>query len=108
LMMMLISACMLASMHFSSGLQASAGGLLGRTLSEVTLSGLELVGSTLLALTLLFLGLTLGLGISWLKTVDTIGFWSLRLFGFATEWLVRWQERRREEAETRELINHRK
>ena len=108
LLMTLISACMLASMHFASELQGSAGGLLGRSLSSLALPALDLVGTTLLCLTLLFLGLTLGLGISWLKVVDQVGAWSLHFFVQFSEARQRWEEKRREEEETQDLINQRK
>ena len=63
IVMTLVSACVLASLHFASDLQASAGGLLGRTLALAALPALELAGATLVSLTLLVLGLTLGLGL---------------------------------------------
>ncbi|MES2606821.1 MAG: DNA translocase FtsK 4TM domain-containing protein, partial [Pseudomonadota bacterium] len=108
LLMTLFSACMLASIHFASELQESAGGLLGGSLASLALPALDMVGTTLLCLTLFFLGMTLGLGISWLKVVDQVGAWSLHFFAQFSEAWQRWQEKRREEEETQELINQRK
>jgi S-DNA-T family DNA segregation ATPase FtsK/SpoIIIE len=106
--LLLLSACALASMHFASDLSNSAGGLLGRSLSRLTLPALELAGTSLLYLTLLFLGLTLGLGISWLRVVDAVGLWSLQGWAVLELRCKQWSERKREEDEAREMINQRK
>ena len=108
LMMTLISASSLASLHFATELQGSAGGLLGQGIGSMAMPVLELVGSTLLFLTLLFLGLTLGLGISWLQVVDSAGALSLKLWERALEYRIRWLERQREKQETESLISQRK
>ncbi len=108
LMMTLISASSLASLHFATELQGSAGGLLGQGIGSMAMPVLELVGSTLLFLTLLFLGLTLGLGISWLQVVDSTGALSLKLWERALEYRIRWLERQREKQETESLISQRK
>jgi len=108
LVLVVFSAAALARMHFASSLQESAGGLLGQSLSDMVLPGLGLVGATLLFLTLLVLGLTLGLGMSWLKLIDGIGHWSMR----GWEWLVlhlgRWQEQRRERQEANQFVQKRR
>jgi S-DNA-T family DNA segregation ATPase FtsK/SpoIIIE len=106
--LMLMSACALASMHFASGLENSAGGLLGRGLAESTLPALDLAGSSLLYLTLLFLGLTLGLGISWLRVVDAVGYCCLQGWALLQERLRLWRQQQRAEQETRQMINQRK
>jgi S-DNA-T family DNA segregation ATPase FtsK/SpoIIIE len=106
--LLLISATALASIHFATDLQGSAGGLLGEGISSLALPALKLAGSSLLFLTLLFLGLTLGLGISWLRVVDTTGLLSLQLWDRALRLVQRWQEKRREQQETEQLISQRK
>lgn len=108
LVMLLLSSCLLASLHFSSSLQSSAGGLLGRSLVSLLLPAFQLVGITLLALTMLVLGMTLGLGLSWLKVVDRTGAISLKCFGYAGEAWQRHRKKQREEEETRHNINQRK
>jgi DNA segregation ATPase FtsK/SpoIIIE, S-DNA-T family len=108
IVMTLVSACVLASLHFASDLQASAGGLLGRTLALAALPALELAGATLVSLTLLVLGLTLGLGLSWIRVVDAVGYGSLRLFVLLGEGWHHWQERRREAAATAQMIHQRR
>ena len=52
LVMLLLSSCLLASLHFANSLQSSAGGLLGRSLVSLLLPAFQLVGTTLLALTM--------------------------------------------------------
>ncbi len=108
LLVTLLSSCMLASLHFASSLPSSAGGWLGRSLSLAALPVLQLVGTTLLCLTLMCLGLTLGLGISWLKVVDRIGAFTLQLFGWFGERWQQYQEKKREAAETEQFVSQRK
>ncbi len=69
----LIGATALASMHFLTELPESAGGILGSSLSAMTLPVLDLIGSTLLSLTFLFVGITLATGLSWISVVDMTG-----------------------------------
>jgi S-DNA-T family DNA segregation ATPase FtsK/SpoIIIE len=104
----LISASALASMHFATDLQGSAGGILGRSITEASLPVLKLTGSTLLYLTLMFLGLTLGLGISWIRLADATGLLCLRLWNGVAREFARWRERRREREEAQALINQRR
>jgi S-DNA-T family DNA segregation ATPase FtsK/SpoIIIE len=107
-LLLLISATALASMHFASDLQATAGGLLGRGMGRLTLPALNLAGSSLLFLTLLFLGLTLGLGISWLRFIDALGLRCLQAWELGlVEW-TKWREKQREEQEAQQMINQRK
>ena len=106
--LMLLGACALASMHFASELQNSAGGLLGRSMAQVMLPALELAGTSLLYFTLLFLGLTLGLGISWLRVVDLVGLRCLQGWDLLLARLTEWREKKHAEAEARQMINQRK
>ncbi|MES2624170.1 MAG: DNA translocase FtsK 4TM domain-containing protein [Pseudomonadota bacterium] len=107
-LLILVGATSLASMHFATDLQSSAGGLVGQTLSGGLMPVLKLAGATLLALTFMFLGLTLGLGISWLRLVDAIGAKCLKLWELGKVQLEHWQEKQRAEIETQQLVNHRK
>lgn len=112
LLLLLVSACTLASMHFSSTLPQGAGGVWGKEMMMLALGGLNPGGSTLSFLTLLVLGLTLGLGISWIKVIDMLGY--LTLYGvnrFIQDVQTRLSERRellREERERQALIDKRK
>src|SRR5690606_3075740 len=102
--LMLLSSTSLATMHFASSLQASAGGLLGQTMTDITMPALKLAGSTLVFLTLLFVGLTLGLGISWLRLIDATGLRCLQAWDLLMLKLAKWRERQREDREARTLI----
>ncbi|MDR2212067.1 MAG: DNA translocase FtsK 4TM domain-containing protein [Pseudomonadales bacterium] len=109
LVLLVFSAAALASMHFrGTALQASAGGLLGAELSAMTLPVLDLIGSTLVFLTLLFLGLTLGLGLSWLRLADTLGLWCLRAWERLELQRQRRQEEQRAAREAQQLARQRR
>jgi S-DNA-T family DNA segregation ATPase FtsK/SpoIIIE len=109
MLLLLLSAAALATMHFTTGsLQESAGGLLGEGLSSMALPLLDLTGSTLVFLTFLFLGLTLGLGVSWLNLADTVGLWCLRGWDWLERRLERWHEEKREAQEARQLVKQRR
>ncbi|MDR0780902.1 MAG: DNA translocase FtsK 4TM domain-containing protein [Pseudomonadales bacterium] len=109
MLLLLLSAAALATMHFSSAaLQESAGGLLGEGLSGMVLPLFDLTGATLVFLTLLFLGLTLGLGLSWLRLADTVGLWCLRAWDALQRRLVRQQEEKREAQEAQQLVQKRR
>ena len=104
----LLGATSLATLHFASDLQASAGGLIGSVLSAFSLSIFKLTGTTLLSLTFLLLGSTLGFGISWLRVVDKTGIFCLRCWDLVLAYRHRWQEQKRAEQETQNFINERK
>ena len=86
--LVLIGACGLGHLHMQAAgglpLQTSgAGGILGTVSAKF---GLHITfgaaGSTLLLLTMLFVGLTLFTGLSWLRLVDNIGFYAFKLVNF--------------------------
>jgi S-DNA-T family DNA segregation ATPase FtsK/SpoIIIE len=109
MLLLLLSAAALATMHFTGGsLQESAGGLLGEGLSSMALPLLDLTGSTLVFLTFLFLGFTLGLGVSWLNLADTIGLWCLRSWDWLERRMERWHEEKREAQEAQQLVQKRR
>jgi len=109
ILLLLLSAAALATVHFKAeALQASAGGLLGRGLSDMAIPLFDVVGSTLLFLTLLFLGSTLGLGLSWLQLADTVGLWVLRGWDWAERRRERWQEERRAAEAAQQLVQQRR
>ncbi len=73
----LIGAATLASIHFSSELSNGAGGLLGNAISDIAIPSFDLAGTTLILLTMLFIGITLATGLSWLAVVDGAGRYCL-------------------------------
>lgn len=104
----LIGATALANMHFLSELPESAGGILGGTLTGMTLPVLDLIGSTLLSLTFLFVGITLATGLSWISVVDMTGKLCLSSWQQASSFIEKWREERKEKQETQSVISRRK
>jgi len=104
----LLGAATLATMHFATELANSAGGLLGNSLADVSLTSFGLTGSTLIFLTMFILGITLATGLSWLALVDGTGrYCLLALETIKSRW-QHWQEARREKAETQRIVRQRK
>ena len=104
----LIGAATLASIHFSSELSNGAGGLLGNAISDIAIPSFDLAGTTLILLTMLFIGITLATGLSWLAVVDGAGRYCLLGYEYIGERLQKWQETRREKAETERIVRQRK
>lgn len=104
----LIGATALASMHFLTQLPESAGGILGSSLTGVTLPVLDLIGSTLLSLTFLFVGITLATGLSWISVVDMTGKLCLNTWQQGSAFIQKWREERKEKQETKNVISRRK
>jgi len=104
----LIGAATLATLHFDTNLSNSAGGLLGTTIAGIALPSFDLVGTTLIFLTMLILGITLATGLSWLAMVDGTGRYCLLAYNTLGERWQHWQEARREKAETERIVRQRK
>ncbi|MBL1140973.1 MAG: cell division protein FtsK [Proteobacteria bacterium] len=83
----LIGGCGIAWMHFYAGSAlphevrgaggSGAGGILGDAVGSLLLDATGDIGSTLLMLSMLLIGLTLYTGLSWLWLMDTIGEFTL-------------------------------
>ena len=108
LLVAMLCTCMLASMNFASSLPGSAGGWLGRSLAGLFLPVLQLAGTNLLCLTLIALGLTIGISLSWLKLVDRTGEAALYLFSVIGEYWQRRQEQKRALMETALIVSQRR
>ena len=104
----LVGATTLASVHFLAELPETAGGIIGSTLASLALPAFDLVGSTLIFLTTLVLGLTLATGISWLGLIDGTGRLCLQAMNGVSERWRKWRERSQEKQETRRVIEKRK
>lgn len=104
----LIGAATLASIHFSTELSSSAGGLLGNAITNIALPSFDLAGTTLIFLTMLFIGITLATGLSWLAVVDGTGRLCILGYEYIGERLQHWKEARREKAETERIVRQRK
>jgi DNA segregation ATPase FtsK/SpoIIIE, S-DNA-T family len=76
-LLMTVAACtVLSELHFyhiAGSLREGSGGVIGQSLSAVLLPAVSYLGSTLLMLALLLLGITLMIEISWLTVIDQTG-----------------------------------
>jgi S-DNA-T family DNA segregation ATPase FtsK/SpoIIIE len=104
----MLGAATLASMHFATELSNSAGGLLGSALTGVALPALDLAGATLAFLTMLILGITLATGLSWLAVIDGTGRYCILAYDYLLTRWDHWRDAQREKAETQRVINKRK
>jgi DNA segregation ATPase FtsK/SpoIIIE, S-DNA-T family len=70
----LVSACALATLHWSADdLRQTAGGVIGSLIGQSMLGGLNLLGATLLLLALCMGGVSLSCGVSWFQIMDSLG-----------------------------------
>ncbi len=104
----LIGATALASMHFLAALPETAGGILGNAVANLALPVLDMIGATLVFLTLLCVGITLATGLSWIDVVDKTGKLCLGVWQRISEYLQKWREEQREKQQTRKVIDQRK
>jgi len=104
----MIGAATLATIHFKTSLMNSAGGLLGSAITSMAMPSFDLTGTTLVFLTMLILGLTLATGISWLAVVDGTGRLCINSWLYLVERWSHWKESRREKAETERIVRQRK
>ena len=89
-----------------------AGGLAGAAMGAFAESSLGYLGSTLILLAVLFTGITLFTGLSWLAVMDATGRLSLDLWERAgNRWqrlLQWWQDRRQRQAQVQEVRQRQK
>ena len=75
--MLLVSSCSLATMHWHSAeLRQSAGGVVGSFAGGSLANNFNFLGATLLMLAGWMAGLSLAFGLSWLQVIDKLGAWS--------------------------------
>ncbi|MEX1197129.1 MAG: DNA translocase FtsK 4TM domain-containing protein [Pseudohongiellaceae bacterium] len=105
-----IGGCALATLHFSlpDDVTWPAGGYVGAIMADATLPVLALPGSTLLYLAVFLFGVTITFDISWLRTIDSVGYWTLQLWDNALARVERWREERRERQESRKVVEKRR
>jgi DNA segregation ATPase FtsK/SpoIIIE, S-DNA-T family len=74
---------------------AQGGGIIGELFGHAILGSCGRLGGVLVLLAAFFAGLTLFTGISWLRVMDFVGYWSLRFHEHAQNWgewaLDHWQ-----------------
>jgi S-DNA-T family DNA segregation ATPase FtsK/SpoIIIE len=73
----LVSSCALATLHWNPGnLPQGAGGVVGSAAGESLKSGLDLLGATLLLLAAWMAGAAVAFGVSWFTVMDRLGAWT--------------------------------
>ena len=88
----LFAGCALASMHDAtivSPLPVNAGGILGDILGGRMEQGFNIIGATLLLLSIFFAGVTLFTHLSWLWLMDTTGAYTLNGLNFIKQGFLR-------------------
>jgi len=105
-----IGGCALATLHFQlpDNVTWPAGGYIGAIMADATLPVLALPGSTLLYLAVFLFGMTITFEISWLRVIDGIGYWTLRLWNAGVARLDRLREERRDRLESRKVVEKRR
>jgi len=109
-LLLTIGVCTLATLHFSipAGSSWPAGGLIGAAMADFAVPVLAVLGSTLLFLAILLFGLTVTFEISWVRVVDSIGFWTLNGWTVAVQALRGWKDKREEVGKVRQALEKRK
>lgn len=107
--LLVISACGLATLHFHIGEELpSAGGVIGSLVADLCIPVLATLGSTLLLLAVFLFGLTITVTISWLTVIDTLGSMTMNLFAATVSKFQKWRETRKQERATKERLESRK
>ncbi|PVY78232.1 DNA translocase FtsK [Tamilnaduibacter salinus] len=80
--LILLSGTSLLSLYAVMGLDADAGGVLGREVSDAMVSAFNLPAATLLLVAIFLFALTVFTGLSWFRVMDTLGAWTLRFLAW--------------------------
>lgn len=94
---MVIGACGMAWLSFEVGgglpnEQESAGGIVGSSIGNFFETITGNTGGVLLLFTMLVTGITLYTGLSWIKVIDFLGYWTLKGVDKITELYYQWQD----------------
>ena len=110
LLMLIVSACGLATIHFeiAEDLTYMAGGLVGSLVVDLSLPVLATLGSTLLLLAIFLFGLTVTMKISWLGVIDRIGLWTISFCSWSASRIQKWLEVRKQNLATKARLETRK
>lgn len=105
---MLVSGAALATLHFQSLNDASAGGFLGLWFSELLFARFNLVGSTMLLFAVFIFSLTIASNLSWLRLMDRVGNLTINLIQLVINRIRSHRKGVQEKEETRKIIELRK
>ncbi|WP_148864856.1 DNA translocase FtsK [Marinobacter fonticola] len=78
-LLILLSSTSLLSMYSIMGLDSSAGGVLGREVSQAMVGAFNLPAATLLLVAIFLFALTVFIGLSWFRLMDMLGSSTLQL-----------------------------
>lgn len=107
--LLVISACGLATLHFHISDQLpSAGGVIGSLVADLSIPVLATLGTTLLLLAVFLFGLTITVTISWLAVIDKLGEATLSMAARTVSKFQKWREDRKQERATRQRLESRK
>jgi S-DNA-T family DNA segregation ATPase FtsK/SpoIIIE len=92
LLLALLASCGLTTMHFQAAavMPMSSGGIVGALVNNILVYQLNYLGSSVILLAFLLAGLTLFTGISWLKVMDGIGYYTLKFSHYLAQQLPQW------------------
>ena len=110
IVLLVIGACTLATLHFQMPVQSTwpAGGLIGAAMADASMPVLAMLGSTLVFIAIFLFGLTVLFEISWLRVVDWIGYWTIHIATLAMDEFRSWQEKRSEAGKVKQGVERRK
>ena len=96
----LVPATAFLALYSVAGLGADAGGKIGDLVSLFLLKNFNLVGSTLILVSLFLFGVTVFTGLSWLKLMDWLGAGCLRFWDFCVSLHQRFVGQRAKDPDT--------
>lgn len=110
LILLVVSACGLATLHFEVADDASymAGGMLGALVVDLSTPVLAVLGTTLVLFATFLFGLTITAAISWLDFIDRVGATTLRLISGTAEKFDKWLEDRKQAVAAKQRLASRK
>jgi S-DNA-T family DNA segregation ATPase FtsK/SpoIIIE len=108
--LVILSTCGLATLHIAASAPDAfiAGGIIGSLVADLTVPVFAVLGSTLLLIAVFLFGLTITAEISWLQVIDSLGAMTLGLISSVASSVRRWQDERKQESVTRDLVQSRK
>lgn len=108
--LLMLSACGLATLHFSvsEGNPYIAGGVLGSIAVDLGVPLLASLGSTLFFFAVFLFGLTITAAISWLDVIDRLGAVTLHSSSLVVDKSRKWAASKKQELATRERLELRK